>query len=468
MSLLSFATGSCSSQRHTLHKSLTIITQQTRGAAQNAKQQPKKAQSIGGVKKGQKEKWEAKIAQERVRKSRDLPVFTKMPEERLKTPKTDSEPAFLNDLFLPGSKHALELPKFKPTPKNIGTVAGFDLTPTNPAKVFGLPKKMFLEFRIMSKPCSVIRDVTVDTIQKLESARNSSSLNNRLVLSGRAGCGKSYLLHQAVQYATEKGWIVFYIPRAVSLVNSTTPHVYDLRTQTYLQPYAAHQAVQKLLTVNADALSKLTLSSPIVTDKLTFEAGKTLAEVAGICVKDKSYASAPVVLDGLLKELEKQTEYPVLMAIDDFQSMFHKSAYKDPFFSAIKSFHLSMPRLILEFASGKRSFAKGAFIGALTASDTTFTIPLELRDALSLGYAHPPSPYDKRSKELLGYTQGLKTIEVPERFSVSEASSLFEMWKDDMALTSRRYDELFMSKYVESDGNPRDFVWKGLLSTFTP
>ena len=31
-----------------------------------------------------------------------------------------------------------------------------------------------------------------------------------------------------------------------------------------------------------------------------------------------------------------------------------------------------------------------------------------------------------------------------------------------------RYDELFLSKYVEADGNPRHFVHKGLLSTFAP
>jgi hypothetical protein len=29
------------------------------------------------------------------------------------------------------------------------------------------------------------------------------------------------------------------------------------------------------------------------------------------------------------------------------------------------------------------------------------------------------------------------------------------------------YDELFLSKYVESDGNARDFVWKGLLSNMS-
>jgi hypothetical protein len=46
------------------------------------------------------------------------------------------------------------------------------------------------------------------------------------------------------------------------------------------------------------------------------------------------------------------------------------------------------------------------------------------------------SPYDKRSKELLAYADGLKALAVPDKLTVAEASSLFEIWKDDMAINS--------------------------------
>lgn len=83
--------------------------------------------------------------------------------------------------------------------------------------------------------------MTVETVNKLEQAKDSSSKDSRIVLSafaplslfrvssngtyltmyvsaaGRAGCGKSFLLHQAVQYAKSQGWIVLYIPRGTSL-----------------------------------------------------------------------------------------------------------------------------------------------------------------------------------------------------------------------------------------------------------
>ena len=49
--------------------------------------------------------------------------------------------------------------------------------------------------------------------------------------------------------------------------------------------------------------------------------------------------------------------YPVLLAVDDFQALYnHTSSYRNPRFEGIKTYHLSIPRLLLEFASGKKSF----------------------------------------------------------------------------------------------------------------
>ena len=50
--------------------------------------------------------------------------------------------------------------------------------------------------------------------------------------------------------------------------------------------------------------------------------------------------------------------YPVLFAVDGFQALYHKTKYRDPHFTPINSYHLSIPRLIMEYASGKRSFVR--------------------------------------------------------------------------------------------------------------
>lgn len=48
--------------------------------------------------------------------------------------------------------------------------------------------------------------------------------------------------------------------------------------------------------------------------------------------------------------------FPVLLAIDDFQALYNMSLYRDPFYKPVKAYHLSFPRTLLEFASGKQTF----------------------------------------------------------------------------------------------------------------
>ncbi|KAJ4482989.1 mitochondrial ribosomal death-associated protein 3-domain-containing protein [Lentinula edodes] len=359
------------------------------------------------------------------------------------------------------------VPTFKPemiTENMIGQVVAFSQTPNDPIKYFGTPKNMLLEFRLLSKRCSVIRNITVFTAEELDSAAAEPSHKTRYVLTGPSGCGKSFLLLQSVQYCLAKGWIVIYIPRAKTTVNSTTTHTYDLRTQTYLQPNYAQQTLRRILEVNSANLETLTLREGLNYDRRSFSSGTTLAQLASAGSKDAVISS--VVLETLLNELSRQSKIPVLLAVDDFQAIYNqKTAYRDPHFSAIRPYHLAIPRLILEFASGKRSFPKGAVLGALTAMDPAFPVTNELMDELNLPGLHPRSPYSKRSKILQEYARGLMNLPVPEEFSPREAASVFETWMRDNALTAPGNDELFLAKYTESAGNPKAFVWQGILGT---
>ncbi|KAJ3502969.1 hypothetical protein NMY22_g18411 [Coprinellus aureogranulatus] len=380
------------------------------------------------------EKWEKKVAQERAHRVRDVPKFTRYPGSKLQLPKTKDRPAVLPEPFQPGSGHALDLPLFgcvrrslylllifirenshhgmsysqsTLTPKHIGQATSFPTSPTNASKVFGLPNNMFLEYRILSSPTSIIRPITLTLTSSLSAAKGSSSSDNRIVLHGRAGSGKSYALHQAVQYAQAEGRVVVYVPRAVTLVNSTNSYIYDIRTQTYLQPNASYRLLNHILEANAPLLLKIPLKSSFVSEKLTVEAGegKTLADLAQAGLKDT-----------------EQKEVPVLVAVDDFQSLFHDSAYRDPFFQPIKPHHLSLPRTLLEYSSGSHVLANGVFLGAVTESDTTYTVPVELEDAVGMTEGGKGrkmgSEYVKRDEVRMGYVRGVKGVEVPERMSV--------------------------------------------------
>lgn len=123
-------------------------------------------------------------------------------------------------------------------------------------------------------------------------------------------------------------------------------------------------------------------------------------------------------------------------------------------------------------------------MGALSSTNTTYTLPLELREALGLPYDRPTGPYAKRSLSRTEYANGLRALEVPAQLSTNEAAALFEVWSRNLAshtgafsessekqvtelltLFSAATDEVFLSKFTESNGNARYFVWKGLLAT---
>lgn len=81
----------------------------------------------------------------------------------------------------------------------IGKATAFSITDNDPVTIFGLPKTVDLEarvqfgyltlanvttqFRILSQPCSVIRDVTLQTAELMQNAQGKSSRDTRSVLS---------------------------------------------------------------------------------------------------------------------------------------------------------------------------------------------------------------------------------------------------------------------------------------------
>lgn len=78
--------------------------------------------------------------------------------------------------------------------------------------------------------------------------------------------------------------------------------------------------------------------------------------------------------------------------------------------------------------------ARGAVVGALSASNTTFCAPVELQESLKLDNG-TVGPYTKRSPVLMSYAGGLTKIPVPEALSEPEAASLFDVWMKDKAIS---------------------------------
>ncbi|KAK0431957.1 mitochondrial ribosomal death-associated protein 3-domain-containing protein [Armillaria borealis] len=383
-------------------------------------------------------------------------IFRSMPESKLQ-----------HELFETGSRPVLDYPPFGPETVRqdmIGQATLFVPTENDPVRYYGSPKPTLLEHRILSRPCSIIRQSTVDMVRILHGhAQNEGSKQHRVVITGRAGTGKSVLLIQSVQYCHAQDWIVIYVPRAVSTVNSTTMHTYDLRTQTYVQPNYAHQTLRRILIVNRARLESIPTRKTHAFEKVKVEEGSPLTALIEAGLADK--AIAPAILDELFSELGEQKQHPVLLAVDDFQALYCRTTYRDPHFTPIRSYHLSIPRLLMEYASGRRTFARGAVVGAITSTDTQYPLSEDLRLELDIFNDRASSPYDKQSRPLRKYASGLLPLQVPDGLTPTEAASLFDIWMSEKSLAPAATDELFLAKYTESGGNPREFIWKGLLGT---
>ncbi|KAI0080230.1 hypothetical protein K474DRAFT_1658226 [Panus rudis PR-1116 ss-1] len=374
-------------------------------------------------------------------------------------------------VFEAGKTESLDLPVFRPDhlteERALGKAFSFPADDKAPIKIFGLPKNLSLEYKILSKPSTVVRDVSLTAFDKLDAASMSSSQENRIVLTGSSGVGKSIVLLQAVHYCLARDWIALYLPRAYRLLDSSTPYVYDPRTRTYVQPEFSYQLLMRFQTVNSSKLDEVKTSEEFpIPEKGSLPKGSSLNELVNLGLQD--HLLAPSVFAELLTELSKQDKYPVLLAIDDIQALYNRTTgYRNPRFEAIKPYHIHIPRLLLEFSSGKRQLRRGAVLGAISEGRKHFPLEVELREALGIPHDRPTGPYVKRTQEMVEYSQGLQNLAVPEKLSVEEAASIFELWNADKALHSAPDDELFMTKYSEASGNARAFVWKGLLATLS-
>ncbi|KAJ7475250.1 mitochondrial ribosomal death-associated protein 3-domain-containing protein [Mycena galericulata] len=344
-----------------------------------------------------------------------------------------------------------------------GVVTRFhDTEPTSPLRVYGVPKKMLLEFRILGVPCSVTTSTTLSLVRVLEESVSSPS---RLVLNGRAGCGKSFLLLQAAEYAAaSSAWLVLYIPRARRLVDASTPYTYSLRTRTYLQPRAARETLRRIGTANAHILRFLNTTAPIQLENGdALPEGTPLLDVVQAGQGEEGEPAAHACLEGIIREMATQTVFPLLIAIDDFQALTGRSMYRDPQGRFIRPHHLGIPRLLLEYASGRKPVARGCVLTALSRTDPEFPVPPQLATALHLPADFDASPASRAVKRV----RALRAIRVPDALSVREAAALFEVWLDTGPRVEPESgaDELFLGKYAESGGNARAFVWGGLLGT---
>ncbi|KZP01712.1 hypothetical protein CALVIDRAFT_532488 [Calocera viscosa TUFC12733] len=335
---------------------------------------------------------------------------------------------------------------------------------------FGLPSSNKWSHKVFASPFSVVRDATVQLLTELnvrsEQVRSEPEPTG-LILHGTSGCGKSTLLMQALGHCLENGWIVLYIPRSIDVINSSSPYHYEARTKLFNQPVISRALIQGLLEVNREALEKIKVDQDIVYGHQgqTFKAGGELSRLVVIGLEDDM--DTVVILDAVMDQLGRQTEFPVLIAVDDYQCLYVESVYRDPQFFPIRAYHLSVPRMVLEFAIGQRQLSRGLVLGALGPLHTNHIAPVPLREAIGAELSWKDAaagPYAERHKAHVHFSQGLKGFPVPAQVGVEAALGWYKTYVDGLVLHTRASDDFFLAKYTEASGNAREFN-RALLDT---
>ncbi|GMK58752.1 hypothetical protein CspeluHIS016_0601940 [Cutaneotrichosporon spelunceum] len=341
-------------------------------------------------------------------------------------------------------------------PLNVGTAATLPRTTYEHLKTFGLGKRIASEFAHGGLPTSVIRQATLDLVGTLNAAKGSSSKETRLLLTGPRGAGKSMLMLQAVAYALEAGWIVLYVPQASKWLDSSTQYEYNEADKSFHQTEVSQQLLTKLGAVNKAELAKVTLPEAVKIGSQTLAAGSKLADLVALGAKED--ALAVPALAATVDVLSKQTEVPVLLAVDEMHALFRTSEYRAPDYTRLEPYNLSASSLVLDLLTGRKAFGAGAVLGALSGSNTDWPVSDTLLHGLGQPTAHPVHPYTKHDEVHLANAQsGIKTVEVPLGMSGKEAAAMFEVWTRKGWATNPA-DDIFLGGLNAASGNPGEMA----------
>jgi len=399
-----------------------------------------------------------------------------------------------------------------------GNIVAYSASTLAALEHFGLPKQLGITLRAQPRPRTLVRAQSVALFEELTKAAGGRSAEEQTtsVLYGPSGSGASTLLVQSVAHALDQGWIVLYLPSLISLVNSTSPYVFDATQKTYLQPQLVQQILRALVAVNEARLKEVVVdeqalevakaaagsdtsssasssssSSSGSADASILKSGASLHTLASAgAAESTSPFLAQILFETVLRTLSTQSTHPFLLALDDFQALYASSRYRDPDYNQLASYDLAVPRALLQLVRGGEGWAihRGAVLGALSHEHAPLSFPAVARELyISLGLADgqptiSQNPFANLQRTHLKHVaeshlrvrhvmthdleapQGLAAvafgagsrgglITASHGLQKAEAGVLFECLKRERGIFSPANDELFLSKLIESGGN---------------
>ncbi|KAE8874790.1 hypothetical protein PF005_g11038 [Phytophthora fragariae] len=205
----------------------------------------------------------------------------------------------------------------------------------------GVGRRMDETFDLVGHRHIMLRDTTLKIISAMKDWETAKSESvGAYLIDGERGTGKSFALHQIVQFARESNWLVLYIPNPRSWCHEA-PYVMQSPYQEDkfdIDVYGV-ELLQKFLHCHGDQIRSIPVRGKYAdryypTDKYESkpksavdykDAALTLRDVVVGGIRDEELACQAVC--DLKEELAQTTEFPVLIAIDDYNTWFQKTVF---------------------------------------------------------------------------------------------------------------------------------------------
>ena len=337
---------------------------------------------------------------------------------------------------------------------------------------------------LYSQPLTLFRER--EDAKLLEIVHNkSSSLENRFIVNGSSGLGKSTIIAHLQAFAiteTNNKAVIFPISNADLLVDGSSDLKLNPETKKYDQPMYTKTFIKKFKYLNGDILSQIPLSGEITPVSALYKKlanqkiTGTLADFVDYILKTPtSEVNTTYAFTTILDELSKQTALPVYLTIDNFSAFIQHgvSKYRDVENRRIYFQNFTVADALLQFVSGEKAFNQGAVMVATHGhhrlkNNGTLDVITGVKPIGDFAYAKQRD-FDYNLANRLLQNNGLKSFTL-NKFSFEECKALVQHlfkfnlihneYSLDQMLTTMSEDQVFekiaAQKYLLSgNGNPK-------------
>ncbi|KAJ1815361.1 hypothetical protein LPJ56_004590, partial [Coemansia sp. RSA 2599] len=303
----------------------------------------------------------------------------------------------------------------------------------------------------------------VDQLAKSADA-GSAAPRRASVIDGKNGAGKSAELMKLASVAAASDHIVIYAHSTSPWVNSSRPYAPANTGDLFVQHEVVMDLLRSVAALSGDALEKVPLGKSVVVGKKTLGAEKTLADLVEFGIHTPSLAHD--VLESLLAIASSQKQVPVLIALDNVNTLWCTTCYTDQQDNVLPANRLRLVNAFLPFFEGKASVAKGWVVGATSYIEPRFMpkdLKLKLNPPMMVPLANPDVASDPNVKKPSSDLP-FEVIKV-DRLSAEEAQALMVFYHKTSIISTPVTNALVAKKWVIADGNPRD-MFKSVTAYF--